>query len=101
MAVSLPTELIDYVSAPDSTFRWNLVEKTDRVLRLQMQSQIWQGLAWNHDLVLVEPLARLSKGAAILYITGGEPNPLDLDEAHRLADLSGLPVAHLFQIPNE
>lgn len=64
-----------------------------------MVSQRWQGLEWEHSIVLVEPERRIARGAAILYVTGGEPNPLDLDEAYRLAGLSGLPVAHLFHIP--
>jgi PhoPQ-activated pathogenicity-related protein len=101
MATHPPTDLMDYVGAPDLAFGWKPVEKSERVSRYRMTSQKWQGGEWEHDIVLVEPLNRISKGAAILYITGGEPNPLDLDEAHRLSDLSGLPVAHLFQIPNQ
>src|SRR5438309_762011 len=99
MNVAVPSDLTDYVSAPDPSFAWEAMENAERVSRFRLTSQIWHGFDWRHDLVVVQPAARIAKGAAILYITGGEPNPLDLDEAHRLSDLAGLPVAHLFQIP--
>lgn len=93
--------LMQYAGVPSAEFRWEVADKRDRVTTLRMVSQRWQGGLWEHALVVVEPAARLAKGAAILYITGGDPNPLDLDEAFRLADMSGLPVAHLFHIPNQ
>ena len=93
--------LMQYAGVPSADFHWEFVEKSERVTTLRMVSQRWQGGLWEHALVIVEPSARVAKGAAILYITGGDPNPLDLDEALKLADLSGLPVAHLFHIPNQ
>lgn len=96
-----PSELIDYVRAPDNAFSWKRVSREGKVSTFQLVSQRWQGMNWIHRVVLVEPERRLSKDAAILYVTGGEPNPLDLEEATRLAALSGLSVAHLFHIPNQ
>ena len=96
-----PTELHDFVRREDPDFRWDKPQREGRVTRIRMTSQTWQGSPWLHDIVIVEPEKRAAKGTAILYITGSDPNPLDLDEAHRLADLAGLPVAHLFQIPNQ
>jgi PhoPQ-activated pathogenicity-related protein len=95
------SELLDFVRSPDPGFAWKQEGTDGRTTRLRMTTQEWQGHPWQHDLVLVDPARRIAKDTAILYITGSDPNPLDLDEAHRLADLSGLPVAHLFQIPNQ
>jgi PhoPQ-activated pathogenicity-related protein len=41
------------------------------------------------------------KDVAILYITGGDPNKADQNEAQRLADLAKMPVAMLHHIPNQ
>lgn len=97
----LPSELTDYVSSPDPAFQWQKDSKNGRVTTWRMVSQLWQGLEWSHAIVMVEPERRVARGICILYITGGEPNPLDLDEAYRLSELSGLPVAHLFHIPRQ
>lgn len=101
MDVATPQELADFLTHPDPLFTWQRVGVEGRVTRLVLVAQEWQGHVWHHDLVVVEPTKRIVKDAAILYITGSDPNPLDLDEAHRLADLAGMPVAHLFQIPNQ
>lgn len=96
-----PTQLQEYVRTPDSTYSWEKLHKSERVTTLRLVSQTWQGGAWTHSVVITAPARRSVKGIAILYITGGVPNPLDQDEAFRLADLSGMPVIHLFDIPNQ
>ncbi len=102
MDAALPPELLNYMRRADGACSSERVGKEGFVTRVRMVSQVWQGLEWVHDLVIVEPeKRRIAFDTAILYITGADPNPLDLDEAHRLAALSGLPVAHLFQIPNQ
>lgn len=80
---------------------WTLIDKTPLTERLRITAHEWQGLTWVHDIVFVKPDSKGRQDAAILYITGGEPNPLDLAEAHTLANASCLPVALLFQIPNQ
>jgi PhoPQ-activated pathogenicity-related protein len=95
------TELQDYVRAPDASFSWRKLDKSERITTLDMVSQTWHPGPWRHSIVITAPRKRISKGCAILYITGGGPNPLDQDEAFRLADQSGVPVVHLFDIPNQ
>lgn len=97
--MAIPQELSEYLTFADPLFGWRKVSREGAVTRLRMVAQGWQGIEWGHDLVLVEPERRIARDLAILYITGADPNPLDLDEAHRLAQLSGLTVVHLFQIP--
>ena len=101
MSAAIPPQLNDFVRQPEPEFGWKRVSKDGRVTRLRLTSQRWHAHLWEHDIVIVDPVKRAAKDAAILYITGNDPNPLDLDEAHRLSDLAGLPVAHLFQIPNQ
>ncbi len=96
----IPKELGQYLSKPDSTYSW-----TSRALdgheAFQLVSQTWQGGAWKHDVVLVRPAVPANLGAAIIEITGWVPNERDYQYAKTLADASGLPVALLFQIPNQ
>ncbi len=114
MADPIPPDLDAYVKRPDASFAWSLKTPGLRPLHMRMTSQTWQNVRWTHDIVVTTPeaaeLVRTAnrqpptanpKGVAILYITGGEPNKADLNEAQRLADIAKMPVAHLFQIPNQ
>jgi PhoPQ-activated pathogenicity-related protein len=67
----------------------------------ELVSGPWKQGAWTHTVIVVSPAEAGPSKTAVLYITGGDPNSLDLDEAHRIADRSGLPVAMLFHIPNQ
>ena len=62
-----------------------------------MVSQVWQGVPWTHAVTFTEGDGDL----AILVITGGDPNVLDLTDQRDLAVLANLPVATLFHIPNQ
>lgn len=96
-----PSELLDYVSAPDPSTGWSVLSRTESRLDLVLTSQTWHGHLWSHEIVLSFPSQVRHDGAAILYLTGGVPNPLDLAEAQKLSELAGMPVAHLFGIPNQ
>jgi len=71
----------------------------------ELTSGPWRGENWKHEVVIVEPSSRdvrtPAQSTAILYITGGDANPLDIAEAQAIADRSALPVAVLFHIPNQ
>ncbi len=88
----VPTELGDYLRTPDLSFAWRSREGF-----LDLTSQTWQGIPWRHVVSLSEGVGDL----AILILTGGDPNELDLAEQRLLAERSGLPVATLFHIPNQ
>ena len=96
----VPKELGQYVSRPDSTYSWASTS-IDGHEAFDLVSQTWQGETWRHDVVLVRPASPTNLGAAIIEITGWEPNDRDYQYAKTLADASGLPVAILFQIPNQ
>jgi PhoPQ-activated pathogenicity-related protein len=100
MADAIPPELDAYLARPDPSFAWAKKEPGLGSLHLRMTSQTWRNVRWTHDIVLVDEGS--AKGdAAILYVTGGEPNKADLDEASRLSKLAKMPVGMLFQIPNQ
>ncbi|MCH8980285.1 MAG: phenylacetic acid degradation protein, partial [Armatimonadetes bacterium] len=96
----VPGELGQYVSMPDSTFSWTR-STIDGHEAFQLVSQTWQGEPWRHDVVLVRPARQANLRAAIIEVTGWEPNETDYQYAKALADASGLTVALLFQIPNQ
>lgn len=66
-----------------------------------MASQTWRGALWTHDLVVCTPSDGRTNRTWVLHVTGGEPNDFDVQWSQGLADLSGCPVAILFQIPNQ
>lgn len=89
-------ELLDFVR-DDTGFDWHSKGAIDGREWIELESQVWQGEVWRHDLVLT----RTGGHTCLLYLTGGAPNGPDLEEAQRLASRSGFPVAMLFGIPNQ
>lgn len=69
--------------------------------RLRLSSLAYQGVAWEHDLLIVNPESRDMRHGVILDITGDDAGEADLDLARGMAVRAGLPVAVLFQIPNQ
>lgn len=98
-----PRELTAYVNSHDPSYSWKvkarLVTAKSRTTDIAMTSQTWQGIPWRHTVVVVEPATSKPSGTAILYITGDDPNPADRAELSKLAAMSGLPAAMLFNIP--
>lgn len=105
MSESVPPELDAYLKRPDPSFAWSKKEPGLASLHMRMTSQTWRNVRWTHDIVITNPSVdgqrATASDVAILYVTGGEPNKADLAEAQKLADLAQMPVAHLFQIPNQ
>ena len=52
-------DLFSYVARPEPEMSWSLVSKTEsngcEVAILKLKSQVWEGIPWEHDLVLVRP----------------------------------------------
>lgn len=88
------------VARPQAAFGWSRVpgEKNE----FKMTSQTWQGAPWHHDLILQEPTSAVNeKGVAYLVVTGDRVDHVDLPFGQALADASHLPVATLFDVPNQ
>ncbi|MEZ5162883.1 MAG: PhoPQ-activated protein PqaA family protein [Fimbriimonadaceae bacterium] len=69
--------------------------------RLSFRSQVWQGIEWRHDLILVKPSWSAGVEGAYFEITGDDVGRADVDYARDLAEISGVPVVVLFSIPNQ
>ena len=58
-ANAVPKEIFDYVAIPEPDFAWKLEQTTElganKVHRLVLTSQKWQGIVWKHNLVVYEP----------------------------------------------
>lgn len=93
METATPQPLHRYLEQPEPDFAWRQVGRG----HWRMASQRWQGVVWNHDVTLTEGKGDL----AVLIVTGGDPNDLDLEEQRLLAEMSELPVATLFHVPNQ
>src|SRR5262249_10250011 len=52
-------DLFDYVKKPDDSFSWKLKDKLElpegTVYNLQLVSQTWQSIRWEHDLQVFLP----------------------------------------------
>jgi PhoPQ-activated pathogenicity-related protein len=69
--------------------------------KIDMTSQVWQGVPWKHTILYRQPKQVDRKGVAILYITGDGPRPADLLELGLVVGMTGFPVATLFNVPNQ
>lgn len=101
MSVSSPAQsLQQYVSRPEPAYsvtRENFLGRDG----LRVVSQTWQGIDWSHRIVVVRPRTGGSQTTAILEVTGWEPNDREIRDAQHLADMAGMPVALLYDIPNQ
>ena len=107
LAVAAPAraDLFDYVKKPDDSFAWKLVKKTElpdgTVYDIDLTSQTWQGIKWQHALQVYLPKGIKPSGKMVLWNQGGRPNPLTALFGMELARKAGGPVAFLFGIPNQ
>lgn len=92
--------LQDYVSRPEAAYSVSRESYFGRD-GLRVTSQTWQGIEWTHRVVVVRPRFGGSQDTAILEVTGWEPNEREIRDSQRLADLAGMPVAMLYDIPNQ
>jgi PhoPQ-activated pathogenicity-related protein len=102
-------DLDDYVKKPDDAFRWKQTDSQStplgKIHHLELTSQVWQGIAWNHSLTIYEPLMPTSQESAVLFITGGSTGSKPVLKDHALpfaiAKTTGARVAVLNQVPNQ
>lgn len=100
------TALDDYVAAPDPSYLWSAADKrqlSDGVTlhQLDLMSQTWQGILWQHRLQVAVPSGGLQRKTVLLYITGSESDPQEQVFMGTLAKRLSAPVAILYDIPNQ
>ena len=94
-------ELDAYLKTPDPTFHVEKGETKNGNVSLEMTSGGWHGTLWKHQILLREPKKLAAKGTGILYITGDGPTGGDFLTLSLVAEGTGMPVAMLFDVPNQ
>ena len=98
-------DLLDYVRKPDKSYSWKVTEKVEApdgvVYNLQLVSQTWQGIRWEHALQVYLPKGVKPGARMLLWNQGGSPNLGSMLFGMELAKKTKAPVAFLFGIPNQ
>ncbi len=108
------TALDDYIAAPDSNYRYELVESipgqgyTTNIINMVSQSWLTKAEVnepiWRHWLVVVKP-DKVTSRTGLLFIGGGDngkPAPKSADaKLVSIAQATGTVVAELRQVPNQ
>ena len=98
-------DLFDYVKKPDDSFRWSLKTKSQAAsgttYALDLTSQTWQGIKWEHQMLVYVPDGVKPTDTLFLWNTGGGPNPANSLMAFELSKRGRIPVVFLFGIPNQ
>ena len=105
----IPDALENFVRKPEPAFRWehkhNQTTAAGRIHHIQLISQTWQDITWEHALFVYEPAEIEHPEHMLLFVTGGSTGrlPSDKDKAFgmKLAQACGAPVAFLLQVPNQ
>jgi PhoPQ-activated pathogenicity-related protein len=97
--------LNEYVQRPEPDFSWKL-EKADKigkgtVYTIHLVSQTWQGIKWEHKLLVLKPDNVKPTSSMLLINTGGAPTGLFQAFALQLTERIGSPVAIVFGVPNQ
>jgi PhoPQ-activated pathogenicity-related protein len=98
-------DLTAYVKKAEPSFEWKLKEKKDypqgTTFELYLVSQEWQGIKWQHALVVYQPRDVKPCDVMLLWVTGGKPSLANAVLALDLATKMKAPVAFLYDIPNQ
>ncbi len=98
-------DLAAYIAKPEPEGKWTLVSKSElgacEIIALKLRSQVWEGIAWEHDLVIFRPKECDIQDKMYLLNNGGTMKPQGLPYGVMLATMMKAPVALLMGIPNQ
>ncbi len=98
-------DLFSYVARPEPKAGWTLVEKSEfadcQVFQIKLTSQEWEGILWQHDLVVFLPKSATVRDRLYLLNNGGQWKPAGLTYGAMMANTMKAPVALLLGIPNQ
>jgi len=104
-ACAARADLFEYVKRPDNSFKWSVKDKvaaaSGTVYTIELTSQTWQGIAWQHLMVVYVPDGVKPTDSLFLWNDGGRPDPLKSFLAFELSKRGKIPVAFLYGIPNQ
>lgn len=66
-----------------------------------LKAHIWQGHTWEHEIKIYRPLVESISDACYVEITGDNAGLADDTYGQALADALRMPVATVFQVPNQ
>ena len=100
------TPLDDYVAIPDPSYSWSVADKSSlpggvTLHQLELTSQTWQGILWQHRLQVAVPSGGPQRRTVLMYITGSDADPEEQVFLGTLAKRLSAPVAILYDIPNQ
>ena len=104
-AAAARADLFSYVAKPEPEFGWTVASKVDvgncEVVSIKLKSQVWEGIVWEHDLVIFSPKDTDIQDKMFLLNSGGKMKPDGLPYGVMLATMMKAPVAMLLGIPNQ
>lgn len=115
MAAAIPPELNNYIGTPDKSFAWKLIKTEQKkvlgglisgtVYTIEMVSQTWHGVAWDHTLQVFVPRGVTMPNTMALWVEGDIPKNgiggLDEETGVMLASQMRAPFAILYGVPKQ
>jgi len=102
--VAPPVDLAAYVARPEPECRWEVAQEqvigNCDVVQLRLTSQVWQGIPWEHDLVIFIPKGASAKTVMLLN-EGGKADPKNAIFGALVASKVKAPVAILLGVPRQ
>ena len=104
-AVTARADLFSYVARPEPESAWSVAAKSEvgtcEIVSIKLKSQVWEGIAWEHDLVIFRPKDSDVRDKMFLLNSGGKMKADGLPYGVMLATMMKAPVAILLGIPNQ
>ena len=104
-ASAVRADLQSYIAKAEPCCVWSEISRTAQggceVRVLKLVSQEWQGLKWEHDLVIFHPVDTPFAGKVFLLNNGGKARERDYAYGCLLACQIKAPCAFLMGIPNQ
>ena len=101
----IPDALFAYLRRPDSVYEWRItgLERRERttIYTLRLVSQTWQHSIWQHDVRLFVPDGLTGTEPVTLYVDAMRLDEYDTQRGLILAQGSGMPLAFLYDVPNQ
>jgi len=103
------TPLQEYVNAEDDSYEWNVRGNDSHngctVLDIELTSQTWQDIKWQHTMSAFVPPNIKHNGSVLLFITGGkiggQADEGDIELGTKLAKTAQMPCVILHTVPNQ
>ena len=105
MTGSAHAGLPDYVGRAEPAFKWTLEGKRSveggAIYDLQLVSQVWQTIVWEHGLRVYIPARNETPQTLLLFVSGGAARESDDEIGLQMAQAARAPCAILYDIPKQ